>query len=252
MSAFDTLIIVEVALDTNVDYDGTTVQAIGGAVYYSGFAAANIGHKIAVQPKADTAQIDLTAAFAPAPNITVYPLHSRTSFVTKNIYHTPDRERRTSTVDSVVEPYRSEEVPDVDAAIWHLAGLAAGVSFLQEVGVENVHAHLAQLAHAFEAGARSIPGVVVLGGYGGVDRSGIVALNVGEIDSALVADRLAQEFDICVRAGAHCAPLMHKALGTDEQGAVRFSFSWFNTQEEVEQAVDALSQVAHELSSEDA
>ena len=133
-----------------------------------------------------------------------------------------------------------------------LAGLAAGVSFLQEVGVENVHAHLAQLTHAFEAGARSIPGVVVLGGYGGVDRSGIVALNVGEIDSALVADRLAQEFDICVRAGAHCAPLMHKALGTDEQGAVRFSFSWFNTQEEVEQAVDALSQVAHELSSEDA
>lgn len=132
-----------------------------------------------------------------------------------------------------------------------LAGLAAGVSFLQEVGVGNVHAHLAQLTHAFEAGARSIPGVVVLGGHGGVDRSGIVALNVGEIDSALVADRLAQEFDICVRAGAHCAPLMHKALGTDEQGAVRFSFSWFNTQEEVEQAVDALSQVAHELSSED-
>lgn len=126
MSRFDALIIGEVAQDTNVDCDGTTVEAIGGAVYYSGFAAANIGHKIAVLPKADTAQIDLTAAFAPAPNITVYPLHSRTSFVTKNIYHTPDRERRTSTVDSVVEPYRPEEVPDVDAAIWHLAGLAAG------------------------------------------------------------------------------------------------------------------------------
>ena len=126
MSRFDALIIGEVAQDTNVDCDGTTVEAIGGAVYYSGFAAANIGHKIAVLPKADTAQIDLTAAFAPAPNITVYPLHSRTSFVTKNIYHTPDRERRTSTVDSVVEPYRPEEVPDIDAAIWHLAGLAAG------------------------------------------------------------------------------------------------------------------------------
>ena len=94
MSTFDTLIIGEVALDTNVDYDGTTVQAIGGAVYYSGFAAANIGHKIAVLPKADTAQIDLTAAFAPAPNITVYPLHSRTSFVTKNVYHTPRSEER--------------------------------------------------------------------------------------------------------------------------------------------------------------
>ena len=126
MSQFDSLIIGEVAQDTNVDYDGTTVHAVGGAVYYSGFAAANTGHKTAVLPKADTAQVDLAAAFAPAPNVTVYPLHSRTSFVTKKRLHTPDRERRTSTVDSVIEPYRTEEVPDIDAAIWHLAGLALG------------------------------------------------------------------------------------------------------------------------------
>ena len=126
MSQFDSLIIGEVAQDTNVDYDGTTVRAVGGAVYYSGFAAANIGHKIAVLPKADTSQVDLAAAFAPAPNVTVYPLHSKTSFVTKNVYHTADRERRTSTVDSIIEPYRPEEVPQIDAAIWHLAGLVGG------------------------------------------------------------------------------------------------------------------------------
>ena len=52
MSQFDSLIIGEVAQDTNVDYDGTTVHAVGGAVYYSGFAAANTGHKTAVLPKA--------------------------------------------------------------------------------------------------------------------------------------------------------------------------------------------------------
>ena len=126
MSQYDSLIIGEVAQDTNVDYDGTVVKAIGGAVYYSGFAAANMGHKIAVLPKADTRAVDLKAAFAAAPNITVYPLHSDTSFVTKNVYHTADRERRTSTVDSMITPYRPEEVPDIDAAIWHLAGLAAG------------------------------------------------------------------------------------------------------------------------------
>ncbi|WP_308857037.1 PfkB family carbohydrate kinase [uncultured Oscillibacter sp.] len=126
MSQYDSLIIGEIARDTNVDYDGTVVQAIGGAVYYSGFAAANMGHKIAVLPKADTREVDLKAAFAAAPNITVYPLHSDTSFVTKNVYHTADRERRTSTVDSMIEPYRPEEVPAIDAAIWHLAGLAAG------------------------------------------------------------------------------------------------------------------------------
>ena len=138
MSQFDSLIIGEVAQDTNVDYDGTTVHAVGGAVYYSGFAAANTGHKTAVLPKADTAQVDLAAAFAPAPNVTVYPLHSRTSFVTKNVYHTPDRERRTSTVDSVIEPYRTEEVPDIDAAIWHLAGLAAGIPAKEVPGLTVV------------------------------------------------------------------------------------------------------------------
>ena len=128
MNKFNSLIIGEVARDTNVDYDGTTVNAIGGAVYYSGFAAANMGHKIAVLPKANTRDVDMVAAFAPAENITVYPIHSETSFVTKNVYFTPDRERRNSTVDSVIEPYRTEEVPveEIDAAIWHLAGLVAG------------------------------------------------------------------------------------------------------------------------------
>ena len=125
MSRYDSLIIGEVARDTNVDYDGTTVKAIGGAVYYSGYAAANIGHKIAVLPKADP-EVDLKEAFAKAPNATVYPLVSATSFVTKNVYHTPDRERRTSTVDSVITPYRTDEVPQIDAAIWHLAGLVGG------------------------------------------------------------------------------------------------------------------------------
>lgn len=128
-----------------------------------------------------------------------------------------------------------------------LAGLAAGVAFLQDVGVEQVHAHVSRLADVFEAGARDVPGVRILGGRGGVDRSGIVAFNVGDADSAQVADRLAQEFDICVRAGAHCAPLMHRALGTERQGAVRFSFSWFNTAAEVEAAVQALASVAREL-----
>ena len=127
MSQFDSLIIGEVARDTNVDYDGATVQAIGGAVYYSGFAAANIGHRIAVLPKADMAPEELKEAFAKAPNAAVYPLPSTHSFVTKNVYHTPDRERRTSTVDSKIDPYRPGEVPEeIDAKIWHLAGLVGG------------------------------------------------------------------------------------------------------------------------------
>ena len=129
MEKFDSLIIGEVAQDTNVDFDGTVVQAVGGAVYYSGCAAANMGHKIAVLPKADLSQLDVTAAFhEKAPSISVFPLNSPHSFVTKNVYHTADRERRTSTVDSLIAPYTTDEVPvdQIDAAIWHLAGLAGG------------------------------------------------------------------------------------------------------------------------------
>ncbi len=77
-------------------------------------------------PKADTTQIQLEEAFAAAPNIRVFPLHSKNSFVTRNVYHTPDRERRTSTVYSMIDPYRPEEIPEIDASIWHLAGLVAG------------------------------------------------------------------------------------------------------------------------------
>lgn len=127
MQIFDTLIIGEIAEDTNVDYDGTVVNSIGGAVYYSGFAAANIGHRIAVLPKADTTKVDLVNTFIKSENVTVYPLHSSNSFVTKNVYLTSDRERRESTVSSMIKPYEISEIPnEIDAKIWHLAGLVRG------------------------------------------------------------------------------------------------------------------------------
>ena len=71
-------------------------------------------------------------------------------------------------------------------------------------------------------------------------------MNIGELDSAVVSDILWDDYEICVRAGAHCAPLMHQALGTVEQGAVRFSFSYFNTEEEVDTAVQAVREIAEE------
>ena len=87
----------------------------------------------------------------------------------------------------------------------------------------------------------------MLGGGTPLGRTGIVALNLGDVDSGQVADALSVDFGIATRAGAHCAPLMHRALGTEHQGAVRFSFSWFNTEQEVDQAVAALSRIAADL-----
>ena len=127
-----------------------------------------------------------------------------------------------------------------------LAGLAAGVAYLERTGVGNVAARLQALTERFEAGAAAVPGVCVLGGHGGIDRCGIVAVDVAGADSALVADRLSSDFGICTRAGAHCAPLMHRALGTEERGAVRFSFSSFTTEDEIEAGLAALAAVARD------
>ena len=127
-----------------------------------------------------------------------------------------------------------------------LAGLAAGCKWLSERGVANVQQHVSVLVESFLAGVREIPGVNILGGGSG-RRCGIVAVNVGDVDSGVVADALSQRFGICVRPGAHCAPLMHRALGTEHQGVVRFSFGAMNTQEDVSVAVAALREIAGEL-----
>ena len=121
-----------------------------------------------------------------------------------------------------------------------LAGLTAGTAYVEERGIAAIHAQVLGLTQRFEQGAAAIPGVRILGGHGGIDRTGVCALMAEGIDSAQLGDALAYEHNICVRAGAHCAPLMHRALGSEATGAVRFSFSCFNTPEEIDTALQAL------------
>ncbi|HBC93311.1 MAG TPA: cysteine desulfurase, partial [Pelotomaculum sp.] len=98
----------------------------------------------------------------------------------------------------------------------------------------------------FYEGVRTIPGVKVYGDFSVKERAAVVTLNIKDYDSSLVSDRLAEEYEIYTRGGGHCAPLMHEALGTKEQGAVRFSFSHFNTEEEVEKGMKAVEELALE------
>lgn len=127
-----------------------------------------------------------------------------------------------------------------------IAGLNAALDFLCETGVDTIHRKEDALARRFIEGIRRIPEVVVYGDPEAELRAPIVSLNVGEMDSGVVSDILWEDHNICVRAGAHCAPLMHQALGTAEQGAVRFSFSFFNTEEEVDRAVTAIREIAQD------
>lgn len=126
-----------------------------------------------------------------------------------------------------------------------IAGLSAGLDFIEaRGGIEAIAAHERALAGRFLAGVREIPGITLYGAFDQPTRSAIVSLNVGDIDSAEISDALMQGWGIATRPGAHCAPLMHRALGTERQGVVRFSFGYFNTDEDVDTAIDALRDLA--------
>ncbi len=124
-----------------------------------------------------------------------------------------------------------------------IAGLGAALDFINSVGIETIHNHEMSLMQRFYEGVRNMEGVTVYGDFTR-DRAPIVTLNIGEIPSGEVADILSGEFSIATRAGAHCAPRLHTALGTVEQGAVRFSFGYYNTAEDVDAAIAAVRSIA--------
>ena len=124
-----------------------------------------------------------------------------------------------------------------------IAGLSAALDFINSVGVEAIHKHEMMLMQRFYDGVRDVDGVIVYGNFTR-DRAPIVTLNIGDIPSGEVADILSGEFSIATRAGAHCAPRLHTSLGTVEQGAVRFSFGYYNTVEDVDAAIAAIRSIA--------
>lgn len=123
---YSTLIIGQPSLDINTDYDSKTIRETGGAVFYSGYATAALGHAVAVLPKSNPDVLDTAEVFSKSPNITVFRIDSPQCTSIENIYHTPDKERRTCRAVSRIKPYSVADIPDIDAAIYHLAGLMYG------------------------------------------------------------------------------------------------------------------------------
>ena len=124
-----------------------------------------------------------------------------------------------------------------------IAGLGAAVSYLEETGLDSVREKELSLMWRFYEGVSRIPAVKIYGDFETGRRCPIVSLNIGDYDSSEVSDELNIGYGIVTRPGAHCAPLMHRALGTVSQGAVRFSFSHFNTEEEIDFAVKAVEEL---------
>ena len=129
-----------------------------------------------------------------------------------------------------------------------IAGLGAAIGYIHEQGIRQLREKSLRLMRRFYDGVSSIPGIRFYGDYATDLRCPIVTLNLGDADSGEVSDILFSDYAICTRPGGHCAPLMHEALGTVSQGAVRFSFSHSNTEEETDAAVQALREIAAEIS----
>lgn len=127
-----------------------------------------------------------------------------------------------------------------------IAGLGAALDYLAAAGPETIRTREDALARRFYRAVRDLPGVRVYGDFSQVQRAPIVTLNLADRDSAQVSDQLAERFSIATRPGAHCAPRIHRALGTEEQGAVRFSWGWANTEEETDAAAEAVRILAEE------
>ena len=122
-----------------------------------------------------------------------------------------------------------------------LAGLLAACDYLNKYGQLRIYREATDLANRFKEGIKSLPGVTLYGDFEATVRTPVVTLNLRDIDSGEIADELFQRFGIATRAGAHCAPEVHRTFGTLEQGMVRFSFSHFNTKDEVDDAIRALT-----------
>lgn len=125
-----------------------------------------------------------------------------------------------------------------------IAGLNAGLDYILSTGVKNIHTKEISLSRRFVNGISDISDLKLYGDIDAPLRTPIISLNIGNMSSASVSDILWEDYEICVRAGAHCAPLMHKTFGTEKQGAVRFSFSCFNTEAEIDTAIRAMHEIA--------
>lgn len=127
-----------------------------------------------------------------------------------------------------------------------IAGLNAAMEYLEEKGIDWIRKKELAYMRQFYKEISMIPQVTVYGDFEAKKRCPIVSFNIGDYDSSDVSDELYVTYHIATRPGAHCAPLMHKALGTESQGAVRFSFSHYNTEEEVDLAIQAVRALAAE------
>ncbi|RAK08495.1 cysteine desulfurase family protein [Halanaerobium saccharolyticum] len=124
-----------------------------------------------------------------------------------------------------------------------IVGLGAGIKFIQNEGLENIHQQEMNLLKKLIEGLTSLPQVKVFGKKDINNRTAVTAFNLEGCSSNQLAFKLQQDYDIQLRGGLHCAPLLHKFLGTDELGLLRISPGYFNTEAEVNRLLNILEKI---------
>lgn len=125
-----------------------------------------------------------------------------------------------------------------------IAGLQAGVEFVLSAGVDQIQRKEVDLVRTFIEGISDLPGIIICGPGADARRIPVVSFNIEGMDPAAIALQLDERFKIMSRSGIHCAPSAHKTIGTYPTGTVRFSFSYFNTQDQVTKAVESLRKIS--------
>ena len=124
-----------------------------------------------------------------------------------------------------------------------IVGLAEGLKFVAEKGIENIRAHEVKMMSALRAGLQSIKGVKMFGPKSAEKSTAALSILVDGLEAAEAGVVFDQSFGIAIRAGLHCAPLMHQFLGTSPYGTIRISPGYFNTMEDIESVISAVKQI---------
>ncbi len=177
------------------------------------------------------------------------PLGTGVLYVAPGIEEQLNSLRQGGTGTQSEEDRQPDSLPDKYEAGNHnlpgIVGLGAGVAYLQDRGMNEIRRHEQHLIERLLAGLETIDGVTIYGPNDAYKQLGVVSIRIDGYDPQEVASTLDATCGIQVRAGLHCAPLMHRSLGTIATGGtVRFSPGPFNTEAQIEQAVKAVAELA--------
>ena len=127
-----------------------------------------------------------------------------------------------------------------------LAGLTAGINWILHEGLNKIRNHEIRLTQQLIDGLLDIPRCVVYGTLNAREQTAVVSFNIQGMESSEVGLRLDEEYDILCRIGLHCAPMAHMTIGTFPEGTVRFGISYFNTEDDIIRAIEAVAGLSRE------